>query len=277
LAGSTGTITTVSVPVLPRAPFSPVSPVAPAVPVAPVVPVEPVEPVAPVAPAGPGTGTVTVVGGVTTTARSQALSASTAAIAENTIEYFMVVLSKVEQSRQQDAVGGDVKLRSEGTPRARANRFAGAHTFFSGNERCRTVAPVLRAHPASCPGLTRSKSNCTTTKEFQMKLSKLLVTTTAAAAMLGSIGLASAQSGYVVFEQSTTASHWAPNGNDLRADPRMVDPGNPIELWPRFIPVAVIAPVERIVEVDRPVIVERIVEVEQTRAVAVQPRRVDRN
>jgi hypothetical protein len=109
-----------------------------------------------------------------------------------------------------------------------------------------------------------------------MSLNKLLVTATAAAALAGSIGLANAQSGYVVFEQSTLPSHWSPNGNDLRADPRMVDPGNPLELWPRFIPVATVAPVERIVEVEKPVIVERIVE-RPTGAVAVQPRRPDRN
>jgi hypothetical protein len=111
-----------------------------------------------------------------------------------------------------------------------------------------------------------------------MNVSKLLIKTTAAIAMAGAVGVAFAQDGYVVFEQNTLSSHWAPNGNDLRADPRMVDPGNPIELWPRFIPVAVVAPVERIVQVDRPVIVEKIVEVERpTNAVAVQPRRVDRN
>lgn len=112
-----------------------------------------------------------------------------------------------------------------------------------------------------------------------MNLKKLILAT-AAASIAGTFGLANAQSGgYFVYEKAEGPSRYSPSGNSLREDPRMQNPGDPLAMWPRFIPVAEVAPVEKIVYVDRPV--EKIVEVEKpTGAVAVtppRPARVDRN
>ncbi|WP_220635053.1 hypothetical protein [Georgfuchsia toluolica] len=57
----------------------------------PVDPVDPIDPVVPDGPAGPWAGTVMTVAGVTVVGLSQALNASAASIAENTIEYFMKI------------------------------------------------------------------------------------------------------------------------------------------------------------------------------------------
>lgn len=108
-----------------------------------------------------------------------------------------------------------------------------------------------------------------------MKLNKLIAATSVAVALAGSAGAAFAvDTDYV--------SHWSPSGNSLRADPRMVDPGNPLEYWPVTVPPVAVAPtiqiqeriVERIVEVEK-IVIQR----EPTGAVAYEPRpaRADRN
>ena len=108
-----------------------------------------------------------------------------------------------------------------------------------------------------------------------MKLYTLIATSTVALALAGSFGVASAA-------DTDRASRWAPNGNSLHVDPRMIDPGNPLEYWPVYVPPVAVAPtiqiqeriVERIVEVEK-IVIQR----EPTGAVAYEPRpaRADRN
>lgn len=93
-------------------------------------PAVPVAPEAPVGPAGPGTGTLTTVAGVTTVGLSQALNANAISAAENMIEYFMTISSRLlKGARTPEIVCGPVESQCESTRYPIGVLFAIAHSL----------------------------------------------------------------------------------------------------------------------------------------------------